>query len=56
MACLLKYLQKNIKVKSIIMQALLRIIPVGAKVDLEGQRFAGPLFIGAQIGTSVLIK
>ena len=31
-------------------------IPAGAKVDLEGQKFAGPLFIGAQLGTSVLVK
>ena len=26
-------------------------IPAGAKVDLEGQMFAGPLFIGAKLGT-----
>ena len=31
-------------------------IPVGAKVDLAGQTFAGPLYIGAQLGTSVLVK
>ena len=31
-------------------------IPAGAKVDLEGARFAGPLFIGAKLGTSVLVK
>ncbi len=31
-------------------------IPAGAKIDMAGQRFAGPLFIGAQLGTSVLIK
>lgn len=31
-------------------------IPAGAKVDLAGQRFAGPLYIGAQLGTSVLVK
>ena len=31
-------------------------IPAGAKVDLAGQKFAGPLYIGAQLGTSVLVK
>ena len=31
-------------------------IPAGAKVDLAGQSFAGPLYIGAQLGTSVLVK
>lgn len=31
-------------------------IPAGAKVNLAGQRFAGPLYIGAQLGTSVLVK
>ena len=31
-------------------------IPEGAKVDLAGQKFAGPLYIGAQLGTSVLVK
>lgn len=31
-------------------------IPAGAKVDLAGQRFAGPLYIGAQLGTSELVK
>lgn len=31
-------------------------IPAGAKVDLEGQMFAGPLYIGAKLGTSVLVK
>ena len=31
-------------------------IPAGAKVDLAGQTFAGPLYIGAQLGTSVLVK
>lgn len=31
-------------------------IPAGANVDLAGQRFAGPLYIGAQLGTSVLVN
>ena len=31
-------------------------IPAGAKVDLEGQMFAGPLFIGAKLGTTVVVK
>lgn len=31
-------------------------IPAGAKIDLAGQRFAGPLYIGAQLGTSVVVK
>lgn len=31
-------------------------IPAGAKVDLEGQMFAGPLYIGSKLGTSVLVK
>ena len=31
-------------------------IPAGAKIDLDGERFAGPLFIGAKLGTSVLVK
>lgn len=31
-------------------------IPAGAKIDLNGQRFAGPLYIGAQLGTSELLK
>ena len=31
-------------------------IPAGAKVDLEGQRFAGPLYIGAKLGTTALVK
>ncbi len=31
-------------------------IPAGVKIDLAGQRFAGPLYIGAQLGTSVVIK
>ena len=31
-------------------------IPAGAKVDLEGQKFAGPLFIGAKLGTTVVVK
>ena len=31
-------------------------IPAGAKIDLEGQMFAGPLYIGAKLGTSVLVK
>lgn len=32
------------------------IIPAGAKVDLEGQMFAGPLYIGAKLGTTVVVK
>ena len=31
-------------------------IPAGAKVDLQGNRFAGPLYIGAQLGTSAIVK
>ena len=31
-------------------------IPAGAKIDLEGQQFAGPLYIGAKLGTTVVIK
>lgn len=31
-------------------------IPAGAKVDLEGQIFAGPLYIGAKLGTTVVVK
>jgi len=31
-------------------------IPAGAKVDMDGQRFVGPLYIGAQLGTSQVIK
>ena len=31
-------------------------IPAGAKIDLAGEKFAGPLFIGAKLGTSVLVK
>lgn len=31
-------------------------IPAGAKVDLEGQMFAGPLYIGAKLGTTVVVK
>ena len=31
-------------------------IPAGAKIDLEGEIFAGPLFIGAKLGTTVLVK
>ena len=31
-------------------------VPAGATVDFEGNRFAGPLFIGAKLGTSVLVK
>ena len=31
-------------------------IPAGAKVDLEGQTFAGPLYIGAKLGTTVVVK
>ena len=31
-------------------------IPAGAKVDLEGQTFAGPLYIGAKLGTTTLVK
>ena len=31
-------------------------IPAGVKVDLSLATFAGPLYIGAQLGTSVLIK
>lgn len=31
-------------------------IPAGAKVDLSLATFAGPLYIGAQLGTSVIIK
>lgn len=31
-------------------------IPAGAKVDLAGQTFAGPLYIGAQLGTTVVVK
>ena len=31
-------------------------IPAGANVDLEGQMFAGPLYIGAKFGTSAVIK
>ena len=33
-------------------------VPVEAeeKVDLAGQKFAGSLYIGAQLGTSVLVK
>lgn len=31
-------------------------IPAGAKVDISLATFAGPLYIGAQLGTSVLIK
>lgn len=31
-------------------------IPAGAKIDLNGNRYAGPLYIGAQLGTSVVLK
>lgn len=31
-------------------------IPAGVNVDLAGRRFAGPLYIGVQLGTSVLVK
>lgn len=31
-------------------------IPAGAKIDLAGQKFAGPLYIGAKLGTSVVVK
>lgn len=31
-------------------------IPAGAKIDLAGQRFAGPLYIGAQLGTAVVVE
>lgn len=31
-------------------------IPAGAKIDLEGEVFARPLFIGAKLGTAVLVK
>ena len=31
-------------------------IPAGAKVDLEGQRFAGPLYIGAKLRTTEVVK
>ena len=31
-------------------------IPAGAKVDLEGQMFAGPLYIGAKLGTTTVVK
>ena len=31
-------------------------IPAGAKIDLSGATFAGPLYIGAQLGTTVVIK
>ena len=31
-------------------------IPAGVKIDLEGQVFAGPLYIGAKLGTAVLVK
>lgn len=31
-------------------------IPAGAKLDLNGNRYAGPLYIGAQLGTSVVLK
>lgn len=31
-------------------------IPAGVNVDLDGQGFAGPLYIGAKLGTSVLVE
>ena len=31
-------------------------IPAGAKVDMQGQTFVGPLAIGAQFGTTQIIK
>jgi len=31
-------------------------IPAGAKINMNGQRFAGPLYIGAVLGTTQVIK